>query len=55
VADAIVTELAPISERRRYFEANLPEVQAILEDGNRRANARAEVTMNEVKRVVGLV
>jgi len=55
VADAIVTEIAPISERRRYFEANLPEVKSILEEGNQRANARAEITMNEVKRVVGLV
>lgn len=55
VADAIVTELAPISERRRYFEANLSEVKAILEDGNQRANARAQITMHEVNRAVGLI
>jgi tryptophanyl-tRNA synthetase len=54
VADAIVKELAPIHERRKYFEANPAEVDAILADGSRRANARAQVTMNEVRRAVGL-
>ena len=54
VADAIVKELAPIQERRRYFEANPREVDAILADGNRRAAARAAITMQQVRTAVGL-
>lgn len=54
LADAIVTELAPIRERRRHFEANPGEVEAILAQGNARANARAAVTMQQVRTAVGL-
>jgi tryptophanyl-tRNA synthetase len=54
VADAVVKELAPIQERRRHFEANPAEVNAILERGNIRANERANQTMNEVRSVMGL-
>jgi tryptophanyl-tRNA synthetase len=54
VADAIVKELAPIQERRRHFEASPDEVNAILEDGAKRANARAAVTMEQVFAAVGL-
>lgn len=54
VADAIVSELGPIRERRQHFEANPDEVDAILADGGRRANARAQLTMSEVRKAVGL-
>jgi tryptophanyl-tRNA synthetase len=54
LADAVVKELAPIQERRRYFEANPDEVTAILENGNARANARANQTMDEVRKAMGL-
>jgi len=54
LADAVVKELAPIQERRAYFEARPDEVQAILEDGAVRANARAAVTMQQVFAAVGL-
>jgi tryptophanyl-tRNA synthetase len=54
VADAIVEELAPIQERRRHFEANPGEVDAILADGNVRAAARAAITMQQVRTAVGL-
>ncbi len=48
VADAVVEILAPIQERRRYFEANPGEVDAILIDGNARAATRAAQTMHDV-------
>ena len=48
LADAVVQELAPIQERRRYFEANPDEVDAILDDGALRANGRTAVTMRQV-------
>ncbi|MBS1798287.1 MAG: tryptophan--tRNA ligase [Acidobacteria bacterium] len=55
VADAIVQEIAPIAERRRYFESHTDEVKDILANGNKRAAARAETTMNQVNRAVGLL
>ena len=54
LADNVVALLAPMRERRRYFEAHPREVDAILEDGSARAAARAEQTMKEVRSAVGL-
>jgi tryptophanyl-tRNA synthetase len=54
LADAVITELVPIQERRRYFEANPDEVDAILDDGAFRANGRTAVTMRQVFHAVGL-
>jgi tryptophanyl-tRNA synthetase len=54
LADNIVALLAPIQERRRHYEANPAEVDAILEAGNARANARANQTMKEVRAAMGL-
>jgi tryptophanyl-tRNA synthetase len=54
LADAVVKELAPIQDRRRYFEAHRAEVAAILEDGNTRANVRANQTMIQVRSAMGL-
>jgi tryptophanyl-tRNA synthetase len=54
LADAVVAELAPIRERRSHLEANPAEVDAILEDGNARANKRAQITMQEIRTAVGL-
>ena len=54
LADAVVKELAPIQERRRHYEANPAEVEAILEAGNARANERANETMREVRAAMGI-
>jgi tryptophanyl-tRNA synthetase len=54
LADAVVKELAPIQERRRYFEAHPDEANAILDEGAVRANARAEQTMKQVRAAVRL-
>jgi tryptophanyl-tRNA synthetase len=54
LADAVVNQLAPIQERRSYFEANPAEVDAIIEAGNTHANARANQTMQEVRAAMGL-
>jgi tryptophanyl-tRNA synthetase len=54
VADGVVKELVPIQERRRHFEASPAEVTAILNEGAVRANARAAVTMQQVRAAVGL-
>jgi tryptophanyl-tRNA synthetase len=54
LADGVVAELAPIRERRQYFEANPDEVDAILDEGAFRASGRAMVTMRQVFTAVGL-
>ena len=54
LADAVVTQLAPMQERRRYFEGHPKEVAAILEDGKLRANERANKTMDEVRKAMGI-
>jgi tryptophanyl-tRNA synthetase len=54
LADAVVKELAPIQERRRYYETHEDEVTAILEDGAKRANERANQTMRQVREAVGI-
>jgi tryptophanyl-tRNA synthetase len=54
LADGIVRHLAPIQERRRYYESNLVLVDEILDTGGARARARAEETMRQVSEVMGL-
>jgi tryptophanyl-tRNA synthetase len=54
LADGVVGELAPIQERRRYFEANPDEVEAIFSAGNAQANVRANRTMQDVRLAMGL-
>lgn len=53
-ADAIVAMLQPIQERRAKYENDLGLVQDILNDGTRRAAARAEETMVQVRAAMGL-
>lgn len=53
-AARIADALAPIRERRARYEARRDEVQAILEDGERRARAVAERTMDEVHAAMGI-
>ncbi|HTF70775.1 MAG TPA: tryptophan--tRNA ligase [Edaphobacter sp.] len=54
LADAVVEHLAPLQERRRYYEAHFVEVEEILRHGGERARARANQTMQEVRDAVGL-
>jgi tryptophanyl-tRNA synthetase len=54
LADAVVAELAPMQERRQYFESRPEEVSAILDDGAVRARDRAAKTMQDVRKAVRL-
>ena len=54
LADSIVGALAPMRERRAYFEARPGEVAAILEAGSRRAAAAAEQSMQAVRGAMGI-
>lgn len=53
-AGKVAETLAPIREKRAHYESNLNEVKDILRDGEARAQARAESTMNEVHIAMGL-
>jgi len=54
LADAVVKELAPIHERRLFFEANDTLVTDILEAGGAKARNRAAETLRQVSEVMGL-
>jgi tryptophanyl-tRNA synthetase len=53
-ADALVTLLAPMQEKRRKFEENPRLAWDILEDGTQRASAAANATMNDVRAAMGM-
>lgn len=54
LADGVVAELKPIQERRRHYEANPDEVDAILDEGAFRASGRTMVTLRQVFAATGL-
>ena len=46
--EQINQKLAPIIEKRKYYEENMNSVKEILIDGETRARKVAQITMNEV-------
>jgi tryptophanyl-tRNA synthetase len=52
LAEALLENLAPIQERRRYYEAHPQEVLDVLHQGNARARAEARQTMAEVREAI---
>ena len=46
----IQEELAPIRERRKEFEKDIPAVYRMLEEGSKKAEAVAAETLAQVKR-----
>ena len=55
VTESVNGYLAPIRERRRALERDMDYVKDVLHDGNRRANAIAEATLQEVREAMGMV
>ena len=53
-ADAIVSTLQPMQERRRKYEHNLRLAWDILEEGAARARKSADGTMKEVRQAMGI-
>ncbi len=53
-AARIVETLAPIREKRAFYETRPDEVTAILADGETKARARAQATMKEVQSAMKL-
>nr|WP_231701735.1 tryptophan--tRNA ligase [Halopseudomonas salegens] len=54
VIDAISTELAPMQQRAKDYEANPDAVRVILAEGTERAREAARDTLAEVRQVMGL-
>jgi tryptophanyl-tRNA synthetase len=55
LADLAVEVLSPITGEMRRLMDDTAHIDAILKDGGERANARAEVTMKEVRDIVGFL
>jgi len=55
LAQAIYKELAPIQEKRKYFEERPKLVKEILEEGRVYCSKIARQTLEEVKKVMGLI
>lgn len=54
VAQRIADTLAPIREKRGYYESHMDEVKDILTDGEQRARIRAQETMAQVHNAMRL-
>ncbi len=52
LAEKINSRLAPIREKRRYYEQHPEEVEKIIEDGSAKARAKAQEVLKEVRRLV---
>ena len=55
LADLAVTVLAPINAEMRRLMAATDHIDAILKDGGERARARADVTLKQVRDIVGFL
>ncbi len=54
LAEVMIQALAPLRERRQKWLADADAVRDVIEDGNKRARAIAEATMDEVRSAMGL-
>lgn len=55
VTESVNDYLAPIREKRRELEKDIPYIDEVLHEGNARANDIAETTLNEVREAMGMV
>jgi len=53
-ANHVAEALAPIREKRSYYESHMNEVRDILVDGEQRAHSIAQGTMKEVHQAMGM-
>ena len=54
LSEVLAAALAPVRERRARWSADPSAVRDVIADGNRRARAVAEATMDEVRSAMGL-
>jgi tryptophanyl-tRNA synthetase len=54
IAGVIASALVPFREKRAHYESHPEEIRAVLDDGEKRARARAEETMRDVRAAMKL-
>ena len=54
MAENLITALQPVKEKRNELDSNPDMVKDIINKGNARAKSIAEITMVEVKDVIGI-
>lgn len=52
LGEKINAKLAPIREKRRYYEQNPQEVERIIEEGSAKARTKAQEILKEVRRLI---
>ena len=52
MAEHLIEALAPIREKRAYYEARPDELKSIIDAGNQAARAVAQATMEEVREAI---
>lgn len=55
LSEAIIKFLSPIQEKIKYYETRPAEVEKILSDGAKKAQAIADKNLREIKKLVGLI
>ena len=54
MAEGLIEGLAPIREKRRYYEQRPEEVEALIAEGSRKARETAVATIEEVRAAIGI-
>ncbi len=54
MAEGLIEGLAPIREKRRYYEQRPEQVEEIIAEGTRKAKETAWATMEEVREAIGI-
>jgi len=54
MAEGLIEGLAPIREKRRYYEQRPEEVEALIAEGSRKARETAVATIEEVRSAIGI-
>nr|MCH9869283.1 tryptophan--tRNA ligase [Serratia marcescens] len=52
--EVMEAELAPIRKRRMEYAKDMDAVMAMLQEGSRKANEKAEETMKQVRAAMGI-
>jgi tryptophanyl-tRNA synthetase len=53
-AEKIIDSLAPLREKRLYYENNIAEVKDILHEGEKKARTKAQNTMHDVRQAMNM-
>ena len=52
--EVIESVLTPIREKRAYYDTHMEEVEKIIKEGTKKAREKAEITLKEVRKKIGV-